>query len=257
MPAVMPQGFSPDDVWGLTFIDRWLCRRKVESLRTGPIYTPASEQGTVFSPSAGGGPNWGGAGVDPASNIMVIPSNRIPMVVTLRPANEGTTAEMDVGEGLMTFQFPVAGSDYHYQVAPLMGPGPCSAPPFAALTAVDLARREIVWEAPLGSIGGFLGLSASHDFGKIGTPGAGAPLVTAGGLVFIGYSLDNRFRAFDLHTGELLWQTGLPAAGTAVPVSYEVDGEQYVVIPAGGHTMYMSKMGDSVMAYRLKRTAGH
>jgi len=253
MPAVMPQGFSPDDAWGFTPLDRWLCRRRVESLRTGPIYTPASAEGTIFSPSAGGGPNWGGAGVDPASNIMVVPSNRIPMVVTLRPAAEGTAAEMDVGEGLMTFKFPVVGSDYHYQVEPLMAPGPCSAPPFAALTAVDLAKREIVWESPLGSIGGMLGMSAESDFGAIGTPGAGAPLVTAGGLVFIGYSLDNRFRAFDLHTGELLWQVGLPAAGVAVPVSYEIDGEQYVVIPAGGHTMYMSKMGDSVMAYRLKR----
>ena len=121
-----------------------------------------------------------------------------------------------------------------------------------------LAPLLRTWVQPaLGSIGGFLGLSADRDFGAIGTPGAGAPLVTAGGLVFIGYSLDNRFRAFDLHTGELLWQTGLPAAGTAVPVSYEVDGEQYVVIPAGGHTMYMSKMGDSVMAYRLKRREDH
>ena len=252
MPVVMPQGFGPDAVWGFTPIDRWLCQRKVAALRTGPTYTPASAEGTVFSPSAGGGPNWGGAGVDPASNIMVVPSNRVPMIVTLLPAEKGASAEGGVGEGLMTFKFPVAGSDYHYKIEPLMAPGPCSAPPLAALTAVDLNKREILWEAPLGSIGGFLGLSAEWDFGAIGTPGAGAPLVTAGGLVFIGYSLDNRFRAFDLHTGELLWQTGLPAAGTAVPVSYEVNGEQYVVIPAGGHTMYMSKMGDSVMAYRLR-----
>ncbi len=254
MPAIMPQGFSPEDAWGFTPIDRWLCRRKVESLLAGPIYTPASAQGTIFSPSAGGGPNWGGAGVDPDSNIMVAPSNRMPMVVTLLPAGEGAAAEGGVGEGLMTFKFPVAGSNFHYKIEPLMAPGPCSKPPWAALTAVNLDTREIVWEAPLGSIGAMLGLPPAWDFGHIGTPGAGGPLVTAGGLVFIGYSLDNRFRAFDLGTGEVLWQTELPAAGTAVPVSYEVDGQQYVVIPAGGHTMYMSKMGDSVMAYRLKST---
>lgn len=84
-------------------------------------------------------------------------------------------------------------------------------------------------------------------------PGAGGPLVTAGGLVFIGYSLDDTLKAFDLHTGKLLWQGDLPAAGTSVPVSYEADGQQYVVIPAGGHSMYNSTMGDSVMAFRLKK----
>jgi quinoprotein glucose dehydrogenase len=88
---------------------------------------------------------------------------------------------------------------------------------------------------------------------ELGTPGAGGPLVTAGGLVFIGYSLDDRFRAFDLQSGEVLWEAELPAAGTAIPVTYEVDGEQYVVIPAGGHTMYQTTLGDSVVAFKLKR----
>ena len=79
-------------------------------------------------------------------------------------------------------------------------------------------------------------------------------MLTAGGLVFIGYTLDDYFRAFDAKTGETLWQTELPAAGTAVPVTYEVDGEQYIVIPAGGHTMYQSTLGDSVMAYKLPKS---
>jgi glucose dehydrogenase len=63
----------------------------------------------------------------------------------------------------------------------------------------------------------------------------------------------NRVRSFDLHTGDVIWQTDLPAAGTSVPVSYEVDGEQYIFMPAGGHSMFGTTMGDSVMAYRLKR----
>ena len=74
--------------------------------------------------------------------------------------------------------------------------------------------------------------------------------------MFIGYTLDDTFRAFDLQTGEVLWQSDLPAAGTAIPVSYEAGGEQYVVIPAGGHSMYQSTLGDSVMAYRLGRDPG-
>jgi quinoprotein glucose dehydrogenase len=137
-------------------------------------------------------------------------------------------------------------------VEPLLSPlgAPCSRPPWAALTAVDLARGEIVWESPLGDVGRMMSLPFSLE---LGTPGAGGPLVTAGGLVFIGYSLDDTFRAFDLRTGEVLWQTDLPAAGTAIPVTYEAGGEQYVVIAAGGHSMYQSTLGDSVMAYRLRR----
>lgn len=76
--------------------------------------------------------------------------------------------------------------------------------------------------------------------------------VTAGGVVFIGYTLDDTFRAFDLMSGEILWEADLPAAVTAIPVTYEVNGAQYVVIPVGGHSMYGSTKGDSVVAYKLK-----
>ncbi len=87
----------------------------------------------------------------------------------------------------------------------------------------------------------------------MGAPGAGGALVTAGGLVFIGYSNDDKFRAFDVKTGDVLWETKLPAAGTANPVTYEIDGDQYLFMAAGGHSMYQTTMGDSVIAYKLKR----
>jgi quinoprotein glucose dehydrogenase len=102
---------------------------------------------------------------------------------------------------------------------------------------------------PLGSIDKLAHLPFSWE---LGTPGAGGPLVTAGGLVFIGYTLDDEFRAFDLRSGETVWKTPLPAAGMATPVSYEVNGEQFVVLTAGGHSMYGSTKGDSVVAYKLK-----
>ena len=209
----------------------------------------------IFSPSAGGGPNWGGGAYDPDSHIMVVPSNRVPMVITLIPAEKtGEAVESSVNESLLSMTFPVAGSDYHYRVEPLFSPlgAPCSEPPWAALTAVDLARREIVWEIPLGDAGKMMSLPFSLE---LGTPGAGGPLVTAGGLVFIGYTLDDTFRAIDLGSGEILWEADLPAAGTAIPVTYEAGGDQYVVIPAGGHSMYQSTLGDSVVAYKLKAGA--
>jgi quinoprotein glucose dehydrogenase len=255
MPTLAPQGFTPDDAWGFTFVDEWLCRNKVESFNHGPIYTPVSEQGTIFSPSAGGGPNWGGGGYDPQSKVMVVPSNRVPMVITLIPADKAEPVSEKGTESLLAMTFPIAGSPYHYRVEPLLSPlgSPCSAPPWAALSAVDMEKGEILWEVPLGSIDKMLPVKLPWEMDlSLGTPGAGGPLVTAGGLVFIGYTLDDRFRAFDMKTGEVLWQADLPAAGTSVPVSYEAGGEQYIVIPAGGHTMYRSTLGDSVMAYKLK-----
>ena len=120
--------------------------------------------------------------------------------------------------------------------------------PWAALTALDLVNKKIVWEVPLGSIEKLMPIPIPLE---LGTPGAGGPLVTAGGVVFIGYTLDDSIRAFDLKTGETLWQADLPAAGTAVPVTYEANGEQYVVIAAGGHTMYNTTRGDSVVAFKL------
>ncbi|MDD1650978.1 MAG: pyrroloquinoline quinone-dependent dehydrogenase [Methylococcaceae bacterium] len=252
MPSIVPHGFSPDDAWGLTPIDEWLCRRKVEEHTYGPIYTPVSEKGTIISPPVNGGANWGGGAYDPASNIMVVPTNHVPAIVKLvpnekAPKSEGLTLEMGAA---MNFAMP--DSPYVFAIEPLVSVlgVPCVTPPWAALVAVDIVDKKIVWEVPLGSIKKLAPVPIDWH---LGTPGAGGPLVTAGGLVFIGYSLDDTFRAFDLHTGEILWEADLPAAGTAVPVSYEVDGEQYVVIPAGGHSMYGSTMGDSVMAYRLKR----
>jgi quinoprotein glucose dehydrogenase len=251
MPAVSPQGFSPDDAWGFTFIDKGSCRKKIEQYNYGAIYTAPSEKGTIFAPAVGGGPNWGGGSYDPESHIMVVASNRVPTVVTLirrENAKLDAAQTIEVG-GPMTFAN--TGSPYVAQVQPLLSSfgAPCSAPPWAALTAVDLVKRKIVWEVPLGSIEK---LSPIPIPWQLGTPGAGGPLTTASGLVFIGYTLDDKLRAFDLHTGEVLWKTDLPAAGTAIPVTYMAGGEQYIVIAAGGHSMYGSTMGDSVVAYKLK-----
>ncbi|HEY5760007.1 MAG TPA: pyrroloquinoline quinone-dependent dehydrogenase [Steroidobacter sp.] len=256
MPVLASQGFTPDDAWGFTFIDKWLCRRKVAALNHGPIFTPPSEKGTIFSPSPGGGPNWGGGAFDPASHIMVVASNRVPAVMTLIPRDKAelkATQEIETGGPMI---FPNEGGKYVPKLEPLLSAlgAPCSAPPWSVLTAVDLVERKIVWQAPLGSIEKMMPVKLPWEMDlEYGTPGAGGLLVTAGGLVFIGYTLDDMIRAFDVRTGKVLWKANLPAAGVGVPVTYEVGGEQYVVIPAGGHSMYGSTMGDSVMAYKLKR----
>lgn len=181
---------------------------------------------------------------------MVVPNNRVPAILRLVPrdkANVDKGQKLEMG-GKMSFEN--TGSPFVIEIEPLLSAfgAPCSKPPWAALTAIDLVKKEIVWEVPLGSIKNLAPIAIDWH---LGTPGAGGPLLTAGGLVFIGYTLDDTFRAFDLDNGEILWESQLPAAGTAVPVSYEVNGEQYIVIPAGGHSMYGSTMGDSIVAYKL------
>jgi quinoprotein glucose dehydrogenase len=112
-----------------------------------------------------------------------------------------------------------------------LGALPCQKPPWGRLSAVNANTGEIMWQTTLGVTEGL-------PAGKQNTGRAGAlagPMATAGGLVFIGATSDNRFRAFDSKTGKQLWETKLPATATANPVTYQgKNGKQYVAIVAGG-----------------------
>ncbi len=108
---------------------------------------------------------------------------------------------------------------------------PAAAPPWGTLNAINLNTGEYVWKIPLGEYPDL----AAKGLKNTGTENYGGPIVTAGGLLFIGAtSYDKKFRAFDKSTGELLWEASLPFSGTATPATYEVDGRQFVVIAAGG-----------------------
>ncbi len=108
---------------------------------------------------------------------------------------------------------------------------PAVKPPWGTLNAIDLNTGEFVWRIPLGEYPEL----AAKGYGDTGSENYGGPVVTAGGLLFIGATnFDNKFRAFDKLTGELLWETTLPAAGNATPAVYEAGGRQFVVIAAGG-----------------------
>ena len=86
---------------------------------------------------------------------------------------------------------------------------------------------------------------------QTGTRNIGGSVVTAGGLLFIGATKDEKFRAFDKATGKVLWEAQLPAGGYASPCTYEVDGKQYVVIAAGGGGKPRTKSGDAFVAFAL------
>ncbi len=123
---------------------------------------------------------------------------------------------------------------------------PAVKPPWGTLNAIDLNSGEFVWTIRLGE---FEELT-ERGIPQTGTENYGGPVVTAGGVLFIGATQDEKFRAFDKQTGDLLWETDLPAGGYATPSVYEIDGRQYVVIAAGGGKMG-TKSGDTYVAFAL------
>ena len=126
---------------------------------------------------------------------------------------------------------------------------PAIQPPWGTLNAINLATGEYAWKIPFGEFPAL----AAQGLRNTGTENYGGPLVTAGGLLFIGATNhDRKFHAYDKLTGELLWETTLPAAGNATPATYEVNGRQYVVIAAGGGKSG-APSGGSYVAFALPR----
>jgi quinoprotein glucose dehydrogenase len=125
---------------------------------------------------------------------------------------------------------------------------PAVKPPWGTLSAIDLNTGAYRWRIPLGETPAL----ARPGAPPTGTEQYGGPIVTAGGLVFIAATRDERLRAFDARTGALLWQAALPAAGYATPSTYAVGGRQYVVIAAGGGKLG-TRSGDAYVAFALPR----
>lgn len=124
---------------------------------------------------------------------------------------------------------------------------PANKRPWGTLSAIDLNMGEIVWQVALGTYPELenRGLSATGTFNM------GGPIVTAAGLVFIGATMDERFRAFDKSTGEVLWEYQMDAGGYATPATYEMGGKQYVVIAAGGGGKPETRPGDAYYCFAL------
>ncbi|MBW3629308.1 MAG: PQQ-binding-like beta-propeller repeat protein [Gemmatimonadetes bacterium] len=125
---------------------------------------------------------------------------------------------------------------------------PAAKPPWGTLNAIDLNTGEYLWKIPLGEHAAL----RERGMPTTGTEQYGGPIVTAGGLLFIAATMDEKIRALDKRTGEILWEGQLPAAGYATPATYSVNGRQYVVVAAGGGKLG-TKSSDSYVAFALPR----
>lgn len=244
--TLSPQGLGSYEAWGPTSADRAACRTLIAELRNEGIFTPPSLQGTVVRPSNIGGAHWGGMAWYPKRQLAIVPVNTIASMVQLMPAEglDEDAAEKESDRQRLGYEYTrMVGTDYVMRRRFLRAPSGafCSPPPWGALVAVNLATNGIIWKVPLGS-------QLAHD-PSAGSPNLGGPIATAGGLVFIGATLDKAFRAFDAETGKLLWSADLPAGARATPITYRAGGKQYVVIAAGGGGDFGA--GDQLVAFAL------
>ncbi len=233
-PAFARQEITEDDVTDISPEAHASALKALQSIRH-ERWAPPSERGTLVVPGYHGGATWAGASFDPTTGILYVNSNNVPALAGLKKGANGN--------------YYFTGYTRFYDGVP--GPNgekyPGIKPPWGLLTAIDLSKGEFAWQIVFGE---FPELK-KRGVPQTGTENFGGTIVTAGGLVFIGGTMDEKLHAFDKTNGKLLWDYKLDAGGYATPSTYSVKGKQYVVIAAGGGGKLMTKSGDGFVVFTL------
>ena len=244
-PPFELQGVTIDDLIDFTPELRAEAIELLEQYEWGPMFTPpvlldprpGGKKGTIFSPGTAGGASWSGAGVDPQSGILYVPSAYSQNVVALVPSEYPNADVRLVRE----------------KYTALVGPQglPMFKPPYGRLTAIDLNQGDIAWQVPNG--GGPRDHPAIRhlDLPPLGQGGRASVLVTRS-LVFLGEGGNTgvsalpqwyggpggkMFRAYDKASGEVVWETELPGGASGAPMTYMFDGRQYIIVTVGWDDM--------------------
>ena len=243
------QGAAIDDLVDFTPEVRRMAVEAVEGFRLGPLYTPLSLAGTVFRPSAGGGASWGGAAVDPETGVLYVPSRNAHSVMRFREPgpDEDSTLRYVLSRGGAPF---LAGGNPRR--TPVMPQGlPLWKPPYSRMTAIDMNTGDHLWMTPLGAGDRIRGhpLLRHLDLPPLGgDSGRHGPLVTKTLLVHAltagGTDGGPRLVAYDKASGAELASVDLPGGAIGTPMTYLLDGRQYIAVTVGGEA-------PALVAFRL------
>ena len=243
-PPFAAQGVSLADANDLTPEIHALAVEEMQRFRLGPLFTPPSLQGTLQLPGARGGASWGGAAFDPDMGLLYVRSSE-EVETNQVCVNAGDDPEVDVeysnncpyGASLVMFRED-GGPGAAQTPESKLGPLPLIKPPYAHLVAIDLNAGEIAWKVPFGegsrTIREHPLLRGAELPDRLGAHGNSGPMVTKGGLVFLGGGAPYLY-AFDKATGAEVWRGATPFRTRANPMTYRAQsGRQFIVIATGG-----------------------
>ncbi len=226
--AYAQQGVTLDDAFDLTPALKEEALAQLKQYRLGPLFTPPSFRGTMMLPGIIGGANWGAGAFDPETGTLYVKTTNMAAVALLHAPDKTSTnpraAEVDgdyVREGRTNATFH--------------GGIPLLKPPYGFMTAIDLNKGEILWHLPFGDDAelrrhpALKGVTLPEKLGASGTAGT---IVTKGGLIFAGGG-DTAFHALDKHTGSDLWSYPVGKRIGGTPMTYLLNGHQYVVVAVG------------------------
>lgn len=249
-PAPLLDQSKKPAIWKLAdMVGAGQCSRLWDKLSYEGMYTPPTTkgEGALTYPDSAGGVQWGGVAFDPQSQIAVVNTSHIVQYVKLYSREDYDKADKNAGNE--SGFAPQEGAPYglRLMVANNWLGMPCWQPPFGEIVALDMHTGDVKWRRPVG---------ASQQYGFFmpeswGSPTIGGPAVTAGGVIFIGASMDAKVRAYSLANGEELWSDQVEAPAVANPSVYEYKGRQYVAFVAGGNTILKDQVGDQVVVYAL------
>jgi quinoprotein glucose dehydrogenase len=205
-----------------------------------PYTPPAFNRYSVNLPGTQGGVNYAGGAFDPSHGLFIVNVNNLGQPMRIVPDEAGGYTNSGPFAGTIRFWNP----ERHL---------PCNEPPWGELVAIDVNRGKIAWRS-------VLGVTDNFPEGKehTGRPGLGGPIVTGGGLTFIGATDDARFRAFDTESGRELWTYRLPASAESIPITYTGEHEkQYVaIVSTGGGLLRAPLLSDELIAFTLDDGSG-
>ena len=227
------------------------CTKMWDGLEYNGMYSPPATKGNgvLAYPDSAGGVQWGGVAFDPVSQVAIVNTSHIVQMIKLWDRASYDKQPKDSGNE--NGFYPQIGAPYGMSLlnAQNWAGMPCWAPPFGEIVAINMNTGDVKWRRPMGAVqqwGWYMPES-------MGSPTIGGPAVTAGGLVFIGASMDAKVRAYSLEDGKELWSDIVMAPAVANPAVYEYKGRQYVAFVAGGNSILKDQVGDQVVVYALPK----